>query len=190
MNSAARMSKLVELTPEFVRRYDELQHELEKSRQSAGSQTNGVMEELRREIARLTDEGGQLKTAVAGNVATEVHSETDKIGELKSRLATVEQDSAALQKTLKNVKSKLAVTESELLKIRLERDAARKEKQALNADRKKLQEELSKHESAGHVGDSEDIGFLKSEISDKKKQLDELKLKNALQAMQISKLKG
>lgn len=191
--------KDVQLTPEFVRQHNELLQELAKLKTSSSLGQDRVIQELQSQNARLTVEVKQLEAALAAkeSVRGQGQAEQEEIKGLKSQLEALQQDSETVHKTLKNAKSKLKATEAELLKVRLERDTSLEEVQTLNTALKALQKRVSDAEG-GRPGSNPDgnkspelkIKFLESEIIEKDEQLRKLMLENALQAMQLSKMRG
>lgn len=191
--------KDVQLTPEFVGQHNELLQELAKRKTSSSPGQDREIQELQSQNARLTVEVEQLEAALAAKESVRGQSQNDQeeIKGLKSQLEALQQDSETTHKTLKNAKSKLKATEAELLKVRLERDTSLEEVRTLNTALKALQKRVSDAEGGRPVSNPDGnkspelkIKFLESEIIEKDEQLRKLMLENALQAMQLSKMRG
>jgi len=178
--------KTVQLTPEFVRRYNEQERELEQLRQSVTGQPSEDCEALRRENVRLTAEMKELKGRPTPG--PEVNdAEKREIEELKSRLETLDRDSRKLKAFAKDLKKKFEESESELKNVRHERDTGRSELQTLQKDREELRKRLSGLDGA--KANPHDILSLRSEIQEKDELIKSLGMENALLAMQVAKLK-
>ncbi|MEO2030630.1 MAG: hypothetical protein ABGZ35_00950 [Planctomycetaceae bacterium] len=175
---------VIELTPEFVHRFNEQVVELQKLQQAQNGQEQTEVAELKKQNDTLKTELAKLQAALAKLRQTKKQKSDDRseFDALIEQVRLLEEDRQAKQSTLVQVREELTQKDSAILKLRHDLDTRTDEIQTLEDDNKRLVGQLAQPGAGPRVQEPS------SEVEKLTKQLDDIAEYNAVLSLKIKLL--